>query len=363
MYTPFSKLTPQRPPPENPKRIVLIRPCCIGDVVLATATLVALRRRFPDAHITWAVGEWSLPAIEHHPMLNAILDTGEGDLAVRSPRGMLRFVRQLRKGEFDLAVSLVRSPLMSIAMRLSGIPHRVGLDSHGRGFGYTLRIPVDPQAAKHEAEIYLETVQALGGDVRDCYAHIPVDEKARQAVQRRLAQRGNEKPFIVIHPAGGSNPGMKMVSKRWQPENFAALANRLSERFDAEIVLLAGPDDAAIVQEVRVHLKQKALVFVGELSFAEIGALAAEALLYIGNDTGLTHLAAASGGKTAMIFGPSDPKRYAPFTPHSIALWKPTSLNSGGVAQGTPADWDWARDGISVDSAYEQIVAFLQSAN
>ena len=83
-----------------------------------------------------------------------------------------------------------------------------------------------------------------------------------------------------------------------------------------------------------------------------------QALLYIGNDTGLTHLAAASGGKTVMVFGPSDPRRYAPFTDDSLALWKPYDLQ-GGVGEDVHRDWDWVRDGIDVDTAFAQIQEFL----
>ena len=111
-------------------RIVLIRPCCIGDVVLATAALQALRRGYPDAHITWAVGGWSRQAVDYHPALDAVLDTGDAALPVQSLRGFWRFVRQIRAGDFDLCVSLVRSPLMSAAVWLSGIRTRAGLDRH-----------------------------------------------------------------------------------------------------------------------------------------------------------------------------------------------------------------------------------------
>ena len=125
----------------------------------------ALRQAYPDAHITWAVGGWSRRAIEHHPAIDAILDTGDAALPVKSVGGFWRFVRQLRAGNFDLAVSLVRSPLMSAAIWLSNIPQRAGLDSNGRGFGYTIRAKVNPTEAQHEAEIYLSVIAAMGFDV------------------------------------------------------------------------------------------------------------------------------------------------------------------------------------------------------
>ncbi len=354
IYRFLSRFTSQKPPPPNPQRILLIRPCCIGDVVLATASLQALRRAYPQAHMTWAVGSWSKRAIEHHPDIDAFLDAGDSDMPVRSVSEFWRFVRQLRAGQYDLAILLVRSPLMSLALQMSGIPYRVGLDSEGRGFGYTIRVPVDPNEAKHEAEIYLETVRAIGGNTQDCRANIPILDSAIQTIQdHKLPER-----FIVIHPGGGSNPGMVMSSKRWLPQNFAQLGEQLSQSYDAELILIGGPHDGAIVDAVQKHLSQPARTFIGELSFAEIGALAEQALLYIGNDSGLTHLAAASGGKTVMIFGPSDPRRYAPFTDDSLALWKPYDLQ-GGVSERVHGDWDWERDGIDVETAFQQITMFL----
>jgi len=343
-------------------RILLIRPCCIGDVVLATAALTALRRAYPQAHITWAVGGWSQQAIAHHPALDALLDTGPAALPVRSFVGFWRFLRQMRAGHYDLAVSLVRSPLMSVAVGLSGIPQRAGIDSSGRGFGYNLRAKIDPAEVRHEAEIYLDVLRLLGIDTVGIKANLPVLAASRDAVKNLLKQHQVPAPYIVIHPAGGSNPGMMMHSKRWPPQNFAAVGDALAAELKARIMLIGGPNDRPIVAAVIKQMRTPATVFAGELSFPQIGALAADAALYIGNDTGLTHLAAASGAKTIMIFGPSDPRRYAPFTANSRALWKPVALKSGGVAASQPAAWDWSHDGIDAADALQQIRMFLRDS-
>lgn len=340
-------------------RILLIRPCCMGDVVLATAAFTALRRAYPNAHITWAVGRWSQPLIESLPGLDALLDTGTAALPVKALGGFWRFVRQVRAGHYDVLVSLVRSPLMSLAAWFSGVPQRAGPDSNRRGFGYTLRLPLNPDDIRHEAEIYLDVVRTLGIDTHGCYARIPVQAAARLAWQARQAQHGPQRPYIVINPAGGDNPGMVMHSKRWPAANFAALADALAEQHAAQIVLLAGPNDGPIVDAVQRHMRTAATRFVGGLPFAEIGALAESALLYVGNDTGLTHLAAAVGAKTVMIFGPSDPRRYAPFTPDSIAVWRPAPVPVRGVVGQAAIDWDWARDGVDVPTALSEIRAFM----
>lgn len=341
-------------------RIVLILPCCIGDVVLATATLKALRQGFPQSHITWAVGSWSKAAIEHHDLLDAVLDTGPAALPLRSPGQFWRFVQQLRAGQFDIAVSLVRSPLMSLAVLLSGIPQRAGLDSGGRGFGYNIRAPIDPRQPRHEADIYLDVARALGLNTTGCYANVPVTEQSRREVEILLAEQRTAQPYLIMNPAGGRNPGMIMDSKRWPVENFAQLGDRLAAQLGIKsILLVAGPDDKSLLDAVTKSMRTPALSFAGVLSFTQIAALASGATLYIGNDTGLTHLAAAAGAKTVMILGPSDPARYAPFAPQSIAIWKRAPLHQAGVSAGAPQDWDWARDGVGVDETETRILEFL----
>ncbi len=327
--------------------------------MLATAALQALRRRYPQAHITWAVGSWSKAVVEHHPLLDTVLDTGSEALPVKSAVGFMRLVRQLRSGHFDLAVSLVRSPLMSLAVLLSRIPFRAGLDSAGRGFGYNIRAPIDPHQPRHEADVYLDAVRALGSDAKDCWANVPVHDADRAAVKAVLADL--QTPFLVIHPGGGRNPGMVMDAKRWPAEHFAALAERLSRKYGAGVVIIGGAGDKALVDAVASRLQVPHKALIGQLSFGQIAALAQMSMLYVGNDTGMTHLAAAAGAHTVMILGPSDPIRYAPFTPDAIALWKPAAVQAGGVAQGAPTDWDWTRDGIGVDEVEQGITNYMDS--
>ena len=356
IYPILARLLPAKPPAIPPRRIVFIRPCCIGDAVMATAALSALRQTFPQAHITWALGAWSAPAVEHHPALDAVLDTGPADMPVRSLAGMRRFVRQLRAGRYDMAVSLLRSPLMSLAVGLSGIPLRAGLDSMGRGFGYNLRLPLDPADRIHESEIYLKLISAIAGRDVHVWANLPVTPAAKAAIKKRLADARLASPYIAAHPGGGSNPGMQMHSKRYPPAQLAQLLNHVAEERSAQVILIGGQGDAHLVETVAAGLSVPAVAWVGALSFQEIAALAADALFYIGSDTGLTHLAAASGARVVMMMGPTDPKRYAPYTPDHLVLWKPTKL-AAGVAAGRT--WNWQRDGFSVEDGAAAILDFL----
>ena len=359
VYATLGRLLPQKDRIWTPGRIVFIRPCCIGDVVMATAALAALRETFPDAHITWAVGSWSKAAISDHPALDAVLDTGPAANPCRSVSEFRSFVGLLRAGAFDLAVSLSRSPLMSLAVLLSGIPLRVGLDSAGRGFGYNLRVPVDPARREHESEIYLRVIRAIAGQDLQAYANVPVCPTAEAEIEKRLEAQSVTRPFIVAHPGGGNNPGMTMASKRYPPAQLAALLDAVAAARQATLILLGGPGDNDIASAVAEKLDQPAISWVNELTFSEIAALAAVALCYIGNDSGLTHLAAAAGAATVMMMGPSDPQRYAPYTANHLVLWKPSARATGGVHRSDASDWNWQRDGFSAHEAVARILAFL----
>jgi heptosyltransferase-2 len=348
--------------PRNLKRIVMLKPCCIGDVVFATPLLKALRRGYPEAQIDWAVGSMAIGALRGHPALHALIDTGPRANPATPPVVLLRLALTLRRGRYDMAVVPDRSRWLGLATLLAGIPVRVGLDSAGRGFAYTVRALINPAEVRHEAEIYLDVARKLGLDTRDCWADIPPRESALQEathVVESLNLAGQ--PFMIVHPGGGVNVGMTMIEKRWPPERFAALADRLAGALSAQILVIGLESDRLAVDGVLKALQHPAHDLVGKLSLSVTAALASMAALYVGNDNGVGHLAAAGGAKVLMIFGPSDPRRYAPFVPPDRArhVWRPIALPTGGVSTGARLDFTWERDGATVDEAWEHATQVL----
>ena len=329
----------------------------MGDALMATAMLTALRRAWPEAHIAWIAGGVAHAVIRNHDELDSTLECDP--LPQRAPGSLLRLLRLLRAGRFDLVLSLTRSPLVSLVVGLSGIPLRAGLDSEGRGFGYNRRVPLKATEARHEAEIYLDVARALGLDVGDCRARMPVQDELWPELQRRLRAGGIDPArYVLLFPAGGSNPGMELLQKRWPPEHYARLARSLTR----DAVLVGGPDDAAVLDDVNRGLDGRALCLAGELSFAEIATLARRAEVTVGNDSGLTHLAAAAGARTAAIFGPSDPRRYAPFTPGALVLWKPGPLPAAGVNAGAASGWNWQEHGIGVEEVCARVLEHMATS-
>ncbi len=335
-------------------RILLIKPCCIGDVVFTTPLLAALRGAYPNAHITWAVNTSIAPMLQEHPHLNTVYAVGE-TVNPASPPYLFRFVRQLRRLRPEIVFVPDRSRWYALATLLAGIPMRVGLNSGGRGFAYTHKAALQPEVVRHEADIYLDLARILGIPTDGLWAFIPLTAAAATQAEHTLHQAGlRHGGYLIVHPGGGVNVGMRMLEKRWPAERFAELAERLAKRLDARIVVIGAPSDREAVGRFKAALRDACLDWSERFSLAETAALAVRAALYIGNDNGVGHLAAAAGARVLMIFGPSDPRRYAPFVPPDRArcAWRPIALPSGGVAGGVPCHFDWARDGVSVDEVF-----------
>lgn len=315
----------------TPRSILIIKPCCLGDVLMATPVIAALRQVFPRARIDFAVGGWSRAVVENNPHLDGLVDCGRvGSGSRYSWREYLGLVRRIRAETYEACFVLDRSPLISLLPYLGGVPQRVGLDSRGRGFSLTVGLPVGD--LNHEAELYLDTVRAVGIEINEPRLEFyPAEEDRRHVTEmvnkcQEVLSR-NQVPLIVIHPAGGSNPGMILSAKRWLPQRFAALADRLIEERGAQVLLVGGPNDRPIGAAIKEAMRQKPWDLTGQLTLGQLGALLERCDLFVGHDTGAMHLAVAVGIPVVAIFGPSDPRTYGPYSEKSVALWHDVGCN------------------------------------
>lgn len=301
----------QRPPnlQDGPCRILVIKPCCLGDVLMTTPVLAALRARFPQAEIDYAVGRHAAPAITGHPEVRRLIDCGPG--AGRGTRHILSLLRRMRAGRYDLCLVLERSPLFTILPWLAGIPVRAGIDSGGRGFTLNRRVPWDESL--HEADLYLGVAAALGCQIEGHHLRFEPGQEAEARVYGLWQGHGLDGLVVAIAPGGGTNPGMDLAEKRWPPERFAALADRLHREHGARIVVLGGPLDQIACRAMREAMRAPSLDLCGPAPLAERGALLRRCSLFVGNDSGPTHLAAAVGCPVVAIFGPTDPALYGPY--------------------------------------------------
>ena len=370
-------------------RILILKPCCLGDVVFATPLVRELRRALPSAHLTFAVGAHSRPAVASHPSIDALLDTGSVGGARYGMPGLVRLAREIRARRFDACFVLERSALLALLPLLAGVPIRVGIDSGGRGFSLNVAVPVKP--SRPESELYLDLFRALGGQPSSGYLEYQPSAEAIQRADRIVETRiqGN-RPFVLLHCAGGVNPGMVLIRKRWPVASFLDLARRIVESGSA-LVLVGSQDDREVAGEIARGLTPRPSPFagkwrgesisplsisdgdgqgvrppslvvdlVGQLSLDELAALARRAAAYVGNDSGPSHLAEAAGANVVILFGPSDPIVYGPRDRNAVAitagLWCSPCFENGRAA---PCGNVLCMRSISVDRVWNEVSRFV----
>src|SRR5260221_2127241 len=310
----------------NPQAIVVIKPCCLGDLLMTTPLLDIIHAAYPGASITYVAGSWSKVVPEHHPAVNTVIDCGTVGIPGRYRLSdYMKLARKLRGYHFDLAFVLDRSPMVSLLPWLAGIPRRIGPDSLGRGFSLTTRVPLSSSHIKlqHEAEIYLDLARATGLLIQ----HPRMRFESRQEERRAALSSCSSHVQVALLPGGGSNPGMELTAKRWPLDRYRELARRLVQELDAEVLLVGGPDDAALNTQLLEGLdvpEGSVKNIAGKTSFGELAAQLERCALFIGNDSSPMHLAAAVGIPVIAIFGPTSPQEYGPNPlddPRHIALW------------------------------------------
>ena len=307
-----------RPPLHDlePRRIGLIKPSALGDIVHSLPVLTALRRRFPSAHITWIVNRSYEPLLQGHPHLDATLPFDRG--AVRHGlwsgfRTFTGFLGTLRRQRFDLVLDLqglFRSGLMTAA---TGAKRRVGLGSarEGATWFYTDRVPVHDFHATHAVDRYWLVAAALGAEgPRE--SHVPLRPDARLWAEDVL--RPLPRPWIAI------GPGSRWLTKRWPPAHFAELARRARDRFGGSVVLVGTPDEALLSAEVSRRLSGPVLDLTGTTSLTQLAALLARVDVMAANDTGPLHLAAALGRPVVAPYTCTKAARTGPYGPQGYAV-------------------------------------------
>jgi ADP-heptose:LPS heptosyltransferase len=296
---------------------------------MATPAIAALRRALPDSHITLAVGGWSRQAVAHNPHLNSLMEAPVGE-STRWAQYM-KLGRWIRRGKYGTALVLDRSPMLSLTAWLGRARVRAGLDSDGRGIALTHPVHSPPDLVRHEVEWYLDVVRALGLPASRDQAYLefyPTEDERREA-GRILSETGavdEEAGYVTLHLGGGSNPGMRLLSKRWQPERWARIADWLVETHDTSILLLGGPssEDREAADKMKSALFEattpRVVDLVGKLEWGEMATLIGWSNLFLGHDTGAMHLATAMRTPVVAVFGPSDPARYGPWDPARRAV-------------------------------------------
>jgi heptosyltransferase-1 len=301
------------------RRIALIKPSALGDIVHALPVVTALRQRYPRAHLTWVVNRTYEPLLQGHPDLDETLPFDRGLFRsgwLAGARAYGRFLRELHARRFDLVLDLqglLRSGLLTAA---TAAPRRVGFARarEGAAWFYTDRIPGGDRRSGHAVDRYWRVARALGAGDGPVTFRVPVPDAARRWAVEALA--GCPRPWVFL------GVGARWPTKRWPPAHFAALAGRAQARFGGTVVFGGRGDEAPLARATAAGLPGPHRDLTDGTSLPQLAAVLALADVMVANDTGPLHLAAALGRPVV-----------APYTCTSVSLTGPYGAAAAGAVE------------------------------
>ena len=288
-----------------PQKILVVRRGGLGDVLMATPLLRALREHFPCAHVCFLARRQAIGGLNACPWVDRVLELPN------SKKDWLPLLYRLRKERFDTAFILHRffaAPLVTV---WAGIPQRLGFSWKNHGFALTGSIPFS--AARSQTQQIGQLLTLLGKPAAAPDMEFTVGEDAIRRAREVLEGWGFDpaKPLVALHPGGGETAGYSDQTRRWLPERFGCLADLLIQNSGIQVVLLQGPEDEPFVREALKNMKARALGIASGLALAVFAALIRECDLVVVNDTGPMHIAAAQQVPVVAILGPTHPA-YSP---------------------------------------------------
>ncbi|MFV0442944.1 MAG: glycosyltransferase family 9 protein [Planctomycetaceae bacterium] len=297
----------KRPPLSSltPRRVCLIKPSALGDIVQTLPVLSALRRLWPEAHIAWVVKNCFADLLTDHPELDEVIGFTPRTMSGMFLRETRHLWRALREDPFDVAIDLqglLRSGYMAWA---SGAPRRIGFSCgrEGSTWCYTDQLEVPPTDMP-VMQRYWKVVRAFGGSNDIPPAQLGVLPEHRLWAARQILSR--DQPLLAIHPGAG------WQTKRWPARHFLRIAQLAAEHHDATILLIGGPDCRAAADEIVAGFGGPIIDLCGRTTLRQLAALCEQADVVLSGDSGPMHLAAAVGTRVVSIFTCTNTIRHAP---------------------------------------------------
>ena len=294
------------------RNILIIKLRYIGDVLLTTSLATILSQHFNDSRITFMVNEGTDAVLRRNPRVDDIL-------LVPRTNGIrqLKFLTYVRQRRFDCVIDLTDGDRSAFITAFSGAPIRIGFNHEFRWRGKCYTHCVEGvYGTMHMVDYHARALEPLGiyesgGDPELFLSE--EDIKAASRLSDSLGVSGSK--LVMIHPAA------RYWFKAWPPERFAELGDTLMEK-GYKVVLVGSRQEREVEESVQKNAKHKLLSLVGKTTILELGALMRQCSLFIGNDGGPMHMAAAVGCPVVALFGPSDPAVWGPRGRQTQVIYK-----------------------------------------
>ena len=291
------------------ERVLVVRLRSIGDTVLATPSLIALKQFLPAASVDILLEDWVAPVLEGFEHVDEVLTVG-GDVS------RFQMARQIRRRKYDVVFNLHGGTTATFFTYASGARHRVGYKNYQYSFLYSTLLSSSSdfwgRDRTHSAEQQLALLGFVGVPVSQSQrTRLAVVPAAVASLERKVTERSGKSlqelgTIALVHPAAA------FATKEWAAENFARIAEFLSEK-GMSVVAIASRKERHVLENLRSHSKVPIILF-DYLALPEVTALASRSAFFIGNDSGIAHMAAAVSTPSVVIFGSSNRDHWRPWT-------------------------------------------------
>jgi predicted lipopolysaccharide heptosyltransferase III len=300
--------------PESVRSILLIRLYFLGDVLLSTPVIGALKDRFPDAKLSVLIKKRALNILVGNPAVDEVIIYDEPK-RYHSPVWQLTLASRLRRARYDLAVDLTGDLRSSLLLLAAEPGFRIGVNHAGLGCLLDRRIPY--RSSGPVVDHLLSVLLPLGIDTGEGAPSLYLTEEERNRARDLLKSRGIAagERFVMLSPGAGSR------LKRWEPERFGSLAKQIKRGLGLSSIVTGATGDRDLADAVVASSGGTAVSLAGATDVRLLAAVAAEAEIFVGNDSGPMHITASQGTPVVGLFGASTPERFTPRGAPSRVIW------------------------------------------
>lgn len=338
----------------KPKRILIVQTAFLGDVILSTPLIRALRELFPDSFISFLLIPETESVLNNNPYLDQVLVYDKRKN--RGVGGFLNILGETKSHRFDLAVIPHRSLRSALLVYLAGVPQRIGFDSSAGSFLFTRKVAYQPDI--HEVGRNLSLISEFGLSSIDRSPELFPSPNDLSYVRAQLVKSGIGEEDEIVAAA----PGSVWATKRWLPERFAEVSDLLMRKSGMKVVLLGSEDDRVLCQEIADRMREKAAVLAGKLSVLQTAALVSFCRVVLSNDSAPVHIASAMKKPVVAIFGSTVPEfGFAPYGVDHVIAQKRLDCRPCGTHGKTrcPKDHFKCMKEITTSQVFEAVVSLI----
>lgn len=339
----------------SPRKVLLIRPRRIGDIVMTTPAVAALKRARPDTSLTYVVEESFRRLIEGNPDIDEVIPIPPHQSLI----SFARLIRRLRREKYDLAIDFHGGPRASRLAWLSGAKLKVGYELKHKEFCYDIRIPRSREGAPiHSVENHLNLIRAAGIDVQEPWPRLtlpPAEKEEGERIDRLWAEQKLDSSKVVVLHIGAGNE-----FRDWGRQNLVALAARLAGMPGIRVLLVGSRQDAPRAEEIRTESRESVLSLAGRLNLIELREVIERSALFIGPDSGPMHIAAATSTPIVALFGPNLSAYNSPWKAKATIIEKTLGCRPCKQRKCLTRDFRCLRS-ITVDEVLQACLPHLQA--